>query len=289
MNKKGIVLILSFLVVTVLTVLLASLFFKTINENNLTQRHLNSVQAFWLAEAGIAEAVKNLPGSTPDGCLSTGYCYSVDISALPNSYYQIDSTGSVSLPSGEVINQRALRAVARTIPPDISSFPHAIEITGSLITKGNAYTINGTVSENAAVNFSDLFEHSKAEIEAAAAYTYQDTLIEPVGMVTWVNVSTGTELTVAGDLEGSGVLIVAGDVHFSGTVDFDGILYVMGRCRMSGTPTINGAVFVESEADIDATISGHVTMNYDVVEITEALTYLGLTSSEIRSWQELAP
>jgi len=293
MNRKGVVLIISFIVILFLTILAAAFLVKSVNENNLTKRSLNSTRAFWLAEEGIAESVKDLTVSSVNGCWTQargcpqGYtcCYSARTSQLTSDYYQIDSFGTVTFPDGAVVSG-SLRAVARMEVPDASNFEHAIETTGELITKGSAYTITGTVNENAALDFSNLFEHSKEELKSVADHLYEDVLAGAIDGITWVDVSSGSELVVAGDLEGSGILIISGDVHFSGTFDFDGIVYVIGELRISGTPTINGSILAESGADIDTTITGHVTINYDPEAITAALANISGVSSQIVSWRQ---
>ena len=52
MNNKGAVLVFSLVIILVLSVLASSFYFKSINENTLTKRYVESIRAFWLAEAG---------------------------------------------------------------------------------------------------------------------------------------------------------------------------------------------------------------------------------------------
>jgi len=284
MNKKGFALVLSLLTVLALSILLAGFFLKSINEKGLAERHAYNIKAFWLAEAGIAESVNNLPNNVSN-CLQDGHCYATVVLELSGEYYQINSVGTVSLPSGGQV-EKELEVVVKVNRPDASNFPDAIQTTGELITKGRAYTINGTINEQAALNFADLFECSKEEMELWATHYYSDQLLEPIDGITWVDTTDGNELTVAGNLQGSGILVIFGDVHFSGTLDINGIVYVIGKLRMSGTPTINGTILAESQADIDTTIVGHVTINHNTEIISNALIFLQGVSSEIVSWKE---
>ena len=57
MNKKSSILVVVIIVAVVLTILGTALLHKSITENNLAQKYLNSTRAFWLAEAGINEAL----------------------------------------------------------------------------------------------------------------------------------------------------------------------------------------------------------------------------------------
>ncbi|MFH1645658.1 MAG: polymer-forming cytoskeletal protein [Candidatus Omnitrophota bacterium] len=288
MNKKGVALIICLIVIVILLVFSGALFSKTINDGNMVKRYVYSTEAFWLAETGIAEGIRNLPyAGSLSGQVKTDYAYSVaPLISLGNSYYQIDSTGTVTLPIGGSISE-SVSVVVKTSPPDPSNFIHAIETTGSLITKGQAYTITGTVNELAEFDFSVLFGVTKETMRSYATHLYNDdNFVAPVDAITWVDVDSGDLLTVAGDLQGSGILVISGDAHFSGTIDFRGIIYVIGELRLSGTPIVNGTVFAESGADIDTTIQGHVTITYDIAAINDALAYLAFLSSEVKAWRQ---
>jgi hypothetical protein len=56
MNKRGVALILSYAVIMVLTILASVFLSSVISENNLVRRYQASSQAFWIAEAGLANA-----------------------------------------------------------------------------------------------------------------------------------------------------------------------------------------------------------------------------------------
>ena len=60
MNKKGIVLLIGLMVITVLSVLGTVVISRSISESRVVQRSVESTQAFWLSEAGISQALKDL-------------------------------------------------------------------------------------------------------------------------------------------------------------------------------------------------------------------------------------
>jgi len=287
-KRKGAALITAIIIAVILAILGVFFTIRSIQEKNLANRYTNSVRAFWLAEAGVAEGMENLSASSVSGCLdcpqASSCCYAAAIQPYgeAGTDYQIDSNGSVTLPSGAIIT-KGVSVVVRVQPPELE---YAIETTGELTLTGNAYTIDGTINENAIIDFSSLFGESKEAIESGAS----SELVSPIDGITWINVPSEEELTVSGNLEGSGILIISGDVHFSGTVVFDGIIYIAGKLRMSGTPVISGSILVEGETDIDTTITGHVTVNYDPIAINNALEYTSETtssgSSEIISWRQ---
>ncbi|RJP29039.1 MAG: hypothetical protein C4533_04375 [Candidatus Omnitrophota bacterium] len=294
MDKKGAALVFGLLIIFVFMVMLGSFFLTTMNENNLSRRYVNSVKAFWLAEAGIAEGLYHLPLGTA-GCIETNNCYDVNVSNLTGLYYQIDSTGTVTLPrlagQDEVISRR-LRAVAKTNAIDPSKFQYAIETTVHLVIRGSV-DINPSDSkkEYSVLDFPDLFGYSKEDIRSFATNYYSDPAVDitPVDGITWVDVSPGNEFRIASDTwSGSGILVVAGDAQITGGT-FSGIIYVIGELRLSGNPVINGTVLAESDTEIveDTTMTGNVTLNYDIAAITDALSSLQFLHPEVVSWQEL--
>ncbi len=304
MTKKGIALAVVLSVVAILSVIIISLFSQVIHERNLVNRHVNTARAFWLAEAGISESFVNLTPTSgtlsqnqgcPGGAICSYQTSITDISdaASDGKYYRIDSVGEVILAQGAQLESK-LSVIVKTDPPGSDNFPHAIETTGSLVIRGQAYEIEGTISEGATLNFSDLFGVTKAEMEEKAINLYNESdFDEPINEVTWVNVSSGQELNIAGSIEGEGILVVSGDCHISGTINFEGIVYIIGGLRISGNPTLDGTVLAESGTDIDTTISGNVTINYDLDLIEAALAILPdaldrpvYSSKEIAVWQQ---
>ncbi len=288
MGKQGIALVLALLVTLVLSILVGSFFLRSMNENQLVARYVNSARAFWLAEAGVAEGIRHMPNST-SGCMGTDNgCYSANVSSLSVKYYQINSTGTVTLPSGGNI-ARSLNVVVETENIDSSKFQYAIATTVTLVTKGSV-TINPGTSweQNATINFSDLFECSKEDMKSYATHVYSTVdNTTPINGITWVEPSGGS-LNITGNLTGSGILVIAGNVSISGTVQLDGIIYVIGDLTITGNVTVNGSVLAESNALIDTTteLKGNVTLNYDSNKISDALNPLKFMNPAIVSWKE---
>lgn len=289
MGKLGMILIWSLVVMVVLAIMLNSFFMETINENNLVKRYVASVRAFWLAEAGIAETIVNMPSGTSGTVGGSNYSYNTTVSPLAvDNYYRIDSQGTVTLPDASAVT-RLVSAVVRTESISSSNFQHAIRTTVSLDVRGSV-EINGTVEENASLDFPDLFGQTKEEVKSCAThlYTELDNNPLPVEGITWVELPEGEELRISfSDWEGEGIFVIAGDVRISGGT-FNGILYVIGELKVSGNPTINGTILVESSTELvdDTTITGNPTINYNISSITAALDPLEFISSEVVSWQQ---
>ena len=141
MNKKGIALVFSFIIVMVLTILLGSLFLKTMNENSLVRRHVDSTSALWLAEAGLSEAVRNIGSASGSGFLplnqashSWNYITTFWKQIGINNYYNITANGTVLLAGGGQIRRR-IQAVARTTAANPDLFTDSLASNGNLCFK----------------------------------------------------------------------------------------------------------------------------------------------------------
>lgn len=301
MNKRGIALILALLVSVVLSILLGSFFLRSINENNLVRRYVNSTRAFWLAEAGVAEATRRLPTTGP---------YSGDLESNPNyqwsatsaywtsggggvDIYRINSTGTVILPSGGSID-RNLEIYVSVTPPQPDDFDMAIEVNGDLNLFGS-YDINpdNSYTENAVLSFVDKFDLSSEvikniAIEQGTYYVNPASPLPNLNGVTWIDIvapTTKLKIPKTG-WSGSGILIVNGDTDIEGGT-FDGIIWVIGELTITGNATINGAVLSECEEAVVTDIGGNPTINYNWTIISDTLDLLNpFASRTIVSWRE---
>ena len=288
MNKRGIVLVFSLIVVVVLVILYSSFVLQSVNESSQVKRYEAGVRAFWLAETGIAEAIKNLPSTSVSGTLGGArYTYQATAQDLGNSYYAVVSTGTVTFPQGGSV-ARTLNTVIKTGEIHPEKFQYAIETTTKLVIKGSVdINPDDSKKEYATLDFADMFSYSKADMRSNAAHLYTPSnFAAPVDGITWVDVPSGQTLTVTGNLTGSGILIVSGNAHFAGTVDFDGIIYVIGELTITGTVVTQGAVLAESSATVDTELKGNPTLNYNAASITNALNNVKFLIKNSVYWKE---
>ncbi|MFH1457912.1 MAG: pilus assembly PilX N-terminal domain-containing protein [Candidatus Omnitrophota bacterium] len=290
MNKRrGIVLVFALMVMLVLSILLTSFYFQSANEGKLAMVYENSTRAFWLAEAGMAQALSTFSGPTSfSGFIDdANHAYNVQVSFLSGIYYTIVSTGTVTSPATGTTN-RAISATVRTGVIDPTKFKYGIETTTDLIIKGSVdINPSGSWKEYSTLDFADLFGITKAEMKDNATHVYASDTFDgqPVDGITWVDVDDS--MNIAGNLVGSGILVINGNVHFSGTVQFNGIIYVIGKLTMTGTVDIFGSVLAESSTTVDTELKGNVGINYSLSEITNALGSVQYITKEMVSWQEI--
>lgn len=285
MNNKGFVLILALLVSLVFSLMLSGFYMQSINENKLARRFADSTRAYWLAEAGVAYAYVNFPAGANGTLGGENYSYNANVSNISGNYYTISSVGRVNQAGGQPAITRTITATVKTGNTNPAKFKYGIETTTELEIKGSV-SINPSNSwkEYSTLDFVDLFGVSKAQMQSGATHSYTASSFgSPVDGITWVEVPSGSTLTIAGNLAGSGVLVINGNVHFSGTVDFDGVIYVIGALTMTGTVATNGSVLAESSTTVDTVLKGHVSINYNVSDISEALGMVASLSKRIVS------
>jgi hypothetical protein len=301
MNKHGVVLVFSLLALLVLSILLSSFFIKSINENNFVNRCVNSARAFWVAEAGVAHAKRNLPNSpTNDNIDRYSYETTTTFRATINScnYYDIVSTGIVALPGGGD-TRRTINAIVKTGVIDPTKFQYAIQAANDICFGAQCEkdperwihpeTCNGHScwkEFDSTINFRDLFGYELSEVSAIATHYTENNFPGTVTGVNWVDVSEGGTLRLEGTTTGRGVLIVNGKVEARGTYNFYGIIYILDTFQAaSGTLAIFGSVVVQNSAGIDE-FQGTADITWDQAEIQNALNSLANSITTVVSWKE---
>ncbi|MDP2943656.1 MAG: hypothetical protein Q8N49_00055 [Candidatus Omnitrophota bacterium] len=299
MKRRGIALIFSLLVILVLSILLSCFFLKSINENNLVRRYINSMRAFWTAEAGLAEAIKNLPSSPNNGSLGE-YSYQATTTYRTTinfcNYYDISSTSTVGGTT------RTIHAVVKTGTVDPTKFQYGLQAANDLCFGGNCNKpaedyldpdVCGTPPNthpcwkefDATINFRDMFGYELSTVQGLATHYTSATFPGTVSGVSWVDVDPGSTLMVTSNLEGSGLLIINGNVHFGGTYQFHGIVYVLGTMTARGTFDAYGSIVVASTSDVDS-INGTPEFHWSEADIISGLQQLALSTKVVVSWWE---
>lgn len=313
MNKRGIALIFCVLVILVIAVLSSSFFSKVINENNLVNRYINTIRAFWAAEAGIAQAINSLSTccsltSCSSNCPGSGsldsyssYLAQTSYRATINliAYYNVSSTGIVNSANGNDIRW-TIDAVVQTGAVDSTKFQYGIAAANDLCFGGASCNkdplsfLDPTVcnghpcweEKDTTINFRDLFGYEQSEVEQVATHYTWTSFPGNVSGITWVDVTPGQKLSLTGNQSGSGILIINGDAtNSAGTYQFHGIIYVLGTFDAHGTFDSYGSIVVASTAGIDQ-VNGNPTFHYDQTKISSALNLLSLTEAKIVSWNQ---
>ena len=327
MNKKGIALILGFIVIAVLTIFGATVISRSISETRVVKRHTESNQAFWLAEAGINCALKELKLSysstlanctvSPIGAGRYAVGAPVNIVKSGQTYKQITSYGFIpaTSPARENRTIEALMVKFEYTPNDF--YTNAIYTAGGITTQGNSFDVNGNVTY--AGNFSGSqgnidgnisqnssiyplaqlnFDQIRAISQGQGNYHNSTQLNGPFPTSFWYNQTVGIpnviflegNLDLSGKTHVAGFFVVGGEVVYNATIS--GNVDVDGSIYTNGRFTINGG---GNALNIDGgtwsgqltTLHGNAKVDYNQTVMT-AIQNLGLdTDVQIVSWREV--
>lgn len=295
-KNRGVVLILALLVTLVLSTIMVSFYIQNINENKLARGSVDSMRAFWLAEAGVAQSIKtNVPAAISGFLLDSNHFYNVTVTPISGTnYYTVNSTGTVNLPSGETV----IRTITATVEVQFlpaSNFQHAIETTADqIIQRGANVHINPSDPNDphgpkvdSDFSFSQLFGMSKEEMRSMADHLYTSSSLDTgnINNITWIDVDSGTTLNIAGNTIGTGILVINGNAKLTGTMQFSGIIYVIGKFTSTGTFDQFGSLLAESTPELDPELRGAATINYDETSISNAASNIVIGNSVV-SWKE---
>lgn len=276
--KRGFILIAAYMVIAVFIIIIVGFSARSIGEQKVTSRERDSIQALWLAEAGLDNAIMQIPNSPLSGTLGQG-AYLTQTTSIAPTRYLIVSKGGV--PAADETNPgntvRTIRAIvekpANTADP--SEITAAITANGAVDLRGSTQ-VNGDIDDFTEFDFEDIFGISKDGIKRNATNLYIDPAnnITPVDDITWAEVPPSDEMIISdSNWQGSGILVVDGDLRITGGY-FRGIIWVIGKLWVSGNPVIDGTIFVECGAEFDTTLTGNPTVSYDSDAIGDAFGHL---------------
>lgn len=270
MNKRGVALILGFMVITVLTILGSAIMSRSISEAGIAQRYLESTQAFWLAEAAVNQALGQLRTdynltSLANTALGVGG-YSATIVNNADGSRTVIAHGFIPA-AGQFRAERILQVVMnRLIPPYF--YDNAVYSAGEVEFKGAAYSVSNPEASpnNKAVLYAGDFdvEHPgnitgtatlDASIDPLARLDFQQLLAISQGQgnvydtTRLDNVKNGTDNFPASFWYSPGVANV---VYVLSDLELKGNLGTIG-----GFFVVVGDVITNPSATYDATISGN--------------------------------
>jgi cytoskeletal protein CcmA (bactofilin family) len=316
MNKKGIVLLLGLMVITVLTVLGTVVISRSISESRAVQRHVESTQAFWLAEAAVNQALKALrisySTSSVAGTIGSGR-YSATITSNADGSRTITAHGFVPASNSHV--ERKLEITANKFSPS-GFYDNTLCAAGNVAISGSSYSIVGdvtyagtisstsnitgtvthdpSISPLAALDFTQLRTISQSQ----SNYHSASQLSGPFPASFWYNETLGIpnvvflegNLTLHGNSSVAGFFVVGGEVTYdatlSGNVAVIGCIYTRGNLTINGggnALNIDGGVWVGSQT----TLHGGVALAYNQTYM-DAVENLHInTNVQLTSWKDL--
>ncbi len=273
MNKKSSTLVLVVIMAVLLGAISASFLWRSISENRLAERNKESIQAFWLAEAGISRAFKELRSNYSlagtdlwNSSLADGG-YRVDIST-EGSNKRIVSRGFIPF-SGTVRVERSIEVViAKNIPPNF--YDNAIYSAGDVDLNGDAYSVAGKVRyadeiDNTVNIDGEIFHDESINPLARLSFPQLLSLSQSQGNVYAYNASGKLINQTTGSQD------FPSDFWYSDPSDPDNpatgtpnVIYVLGDLELKGNIgtiggfyVVAGDVITNPDETYDATISGN--------------------------------
>lgn len=279
-NKRGIALIVTLMVVVVLTILSSAAISRSISERFITQRYVESTQAFWLAEAGIDCALKELIGnfeiSEADLCaqcsadLGRGQ-YSIIKLERQVITCKVTAQGAVPL-ARTTPTKRIIEAIIGDI-----FYTNAVYSAEDIDFNGNSYSVTGNVC------YADKIDHDHEhdykhdyEHEKVSGSIIRDPSISPLEQLNFQQLSNISKsqgnfynkerIKKVQDGKDSfpgsfwyslgipNIIYVEGDLEFSDNVNIGtigGFFVVMGDVKLNGNGEIQGAIYTQGKVDIN--------------------------------------
>ena len=278
MNKKSSILVVVIIVAVVLTILGTALLHKSITENNLAQKYLDSARAFWLAEAGVNKALDNARNNNTSGELASFGDGEYEVIVVADgSNWKVTSYGYVPSKAACRIMHKIETTISKGIPLNFYDYPiftgedvnfngNAFSVVNDVLGKAVLYggendiehpeNIDGLVTQDASVNpiprldFEDILAESKKQ----NTDTYPET-----GNV--YDVSNGGKLIDPITKEEKALpetfWYIVDDIDGDGEVDDDenwvpNIVYIQGDLKINGQiGTIGGFLVVAGDVITD--------------------------------------
>ena len=264
MIKKGIAAVIATMAIIAFTSLSVVVLHRSVSESNFAKKYSRSTRAFWLGEAGVEDARKQLKLDWYDRTSSSGslyggtYTFTIDANdsggnPLANNQLRITSDGVANEMS------RTIEAIVEDVPFD--NFQYAI-LGGVLVEIKPGATIHG-----------DVYVNGDVEIQAGASVVKIDDSIVPADPNAYeANVYyTGAVRGMGGTVEGS--LIPTTEIYNPPTFDWneirndadfilpsgtklsgniaDGVYYITGNVELQNVTLDHGAIIAEAGIEVN--------------------------------------
>lgn len=263
-NTKGVAIIIVFSIIMVLAILGTAILSRSISESNNAQRYAESVRAFWLAEAGINNALYQLRTTYSNmnaiNTTGVGQGYNVGIAAYGVDRI-VNSTGYVSATN---VTHSLQAVISQTVPPDF--YDNAIYSAGEVDLNGNAYAINGNVSYADELNYSQNNINGTVTQDAVSPlprFNFQELRNQSSSQQN-VYVVSGNKLVN----QATGSQAFPSSFWYNVTTSTPNIVYIEGDLQLNGNIGAIGGFFVvvgdiitNPGAAEDASINGNGQVN----------------------------
>lgn len=242
-EKKGIVLLMTFVFMITLTIIVSAFLYMTSVQLRTTEYDVSSSKALWLAEAGIQQVLYNLKTysayrnapTTVDGNLGAG-SYSASVPSVVKAplitTYTLVSTGTVKtlkrkITQTVVVNETGGGSYSGGLP-DAFNYTGYIRINANL-----SNTTNGVINGD--------FK-TYQNISGIGAWTVNGTVTQDLHL-TIPTINFAGYKGIAGN-------VVNGNFTFQAGQTYTGIYYITGVTTIDDNVTINGGLVTEGTVNM---------------------------------------
>lgn len=268
MNKRGMVLIICYMVIMVLSILGAAFLARSFNERSVTSKYLDSTQAFWAAEAGVSQAMVTMEDND-------WVPVNIGLTSLPEGggQYLVEKIPDTSKiwAYGYFPSQAACR-VERIIELDIPFYGGVLYVVGDIDISGGAYSIDGnvvyggeanppiippppnitgTVTYDPLLEKLDSLKFDQLRLISQSQGNYHDatSLNGPFPADFWYTTDDDGV-----DNDGDGTVDESDE-------DVPNVVFLDGALTLKGGDSVSGFFVVGGEAIYDTTFAGNVNVN----------------------------
>jgi Tfp pilus assembly protein PilX len=320
MNRKGAALVICFMVIAVLTILGAAILSASMSENSIAKRLSESTQAFWLAEAGVNQALDGLRSNYDltninSTALGAGG-YSATIAANADETRTVTAQGFIPFIPPFCTTRVIVVTMNKLSVTPTNFYDNALYSSANISISGNSYdvegnviyagtitsntgNIDGTITRDPAIAPLASLSYDQLRAISKSQDNYHDAseLKGPFPDSFWYDESLGIPNVVFlegnFDLKGNdvvgGFFVVGGEVTYdavlSGNVTVKGCIYARGTFTVNGggnALNVDGGIWTGS----GATLNGHVKISYNDVYMN-AIKGLNIdTDVQVNSWQD---
>lgn len=264
-KKQGAILIVVFMAVTLLVIISIGMFARMFSESRASERHRESTQAFYLAEAAVDKAISKLPLDTaPESGVALGPNgrYSLSITVLEaGKKWKVVGTGEVPL-TPPVRAQKRIEAYLEKKDLEDNFWNNFLYSAGNVDFRGGAYSSTGDV------RFAGSLLNGQNVPLANRKY---DPSINPLAMLDFDYLKQIATSQVRPN--GHNNYYPAGDTSFPTSFWFDqaagipNVVFIEGDLRISGNSTVGGFIvvpgnYIDPSADPNnVTITGNISVD----------------------------
>lgn len=311
MNKRGVVLIICYMVIVVLSILGAAFLMRSISERSVVSKYFDSTQAFWLAEAGVSQALVEMEANDWKPV-------DIELSLLGRGEYKVEKKNASTIWAHGFIPSESTCQVERIIELSIPYYGGVLFIVGDINISGDSYSIDGnviyageanppiipppdnitgTVTYDPTIKQLDQLKFDQLRVLSQSQGNYHDDehLGPPFPDSFWYSpgvpnvVFLEGPFTLTGNNSVHGFFVVGGeaiyDTTIAGNVSVDGCIYAQGDFTVKGgggVMNVTGGIWVGQ----NATLKGGITLEYNA-DYMSGVQALGMSKTKPKIlWRE---